>query len=85
MSKAEAQIRAMPWAQLLALKTVAGRLTIDRINEEISHRIRLAHTNQPSRSWYSDPNSARQILTNPNVAATVQEAKAARSARVNGC
>lgn len=40
MSKAEAQIRAMRWAQLLALKTVAGRLTIDRINEEINRRIR---------------------------------------------
>ena len=42
MSKAEDQIRAMPWAQLLALKTVAGRLTIDRINEEINRRIRAA-------------------------------------------
>lgn len=42
MSRASDQIRAMPWAQLLALKTVAGRLTIDRINEEIDRRMKAA-------------------------------------------
>jgi len=42
MSRVEAQVRTMPWRRLLALKDVAGQLTIDRVNAEIARRLRAA-------------------------------------------